>query len=108
MAGPITTFRPCPAGGSALVINQMKLTTVPMVVIDQQRFQYAVSISTLLEPFQTADSQIWIGVGLCRHSPHPGTDVGHGGSNRQMAGGDGNPKAAVVAITGNDRKGHSI
>jgi hypothetical protein len=34
--------------------------------------------------------------------------MGHGGTNRQMAGGHGNTKAAVAAITGNDRKGHSI
>ena len=102
MACPILTVRPRPAGCSPLMVDQMKLATVTMLVVGQQGFQYTVSISTLLEPFQTADSQIWIGVGLCRHSPHPGADVGHGGTNRQMACGDGNSKATVVAITGND------
>ena len=108
MAGPSLTVRPRPAGGSPLVIDQMKLATVTVVVVDQQGLQHAVGISALLESFQSANSQIWIGVGLRCHSSYPGTDVGHGGTNRKMTSGDGNPKAAVVRITGNDRKGHSI
>ena len=101
MACPILTVRPRPAGCSPLMVDQMKLATVTMLVVGT-RFPAHGEHQHIAQPFQTADSQIWIGVGLCRHSPHPGADVGHGGTNRQMACGDGNSKATVVAITGND------
>ena len=107
MTGPGLAIRPGPAGGAALKINQMKLATVTMGVIAEQCLKHLVSIRTLLQSLETADPEIRIGVGLGGNSTNAGADMGNRRTHSEMAGGNGNPKAAVGLIAGNDGKGHS-
>ena len=103
---PSPAILPRPTGRSTIQVDQMKLTPITMLIIRQKAGQNTLRIRTLLQAFKTTDPQIGIGVGLGRHSANSGADVGHGGSNGQMTGGNSHAKAAVAGITGQDRKGH--
>ena len=107
MTGPGLAIRPGPTGGAALKINQMKLATVAMGVIAEQCLKHLVGIRTLLQSFETTDSEIRIGVGLGGDGTNARADMGNRRAHCKMAGGDSDPKATVGLIAGNDREGHS-
>ena len=84
----------------------MKLTPFTVLIIRKKAGQNALGIRTLLQALKTTNPQIRICVGLGGDSTNPGADVGHGGSNGQVTGGNSHAKAAVAGVSSQDRKGH--
>ena len=95
-----------PTGRATVQVDQVKLTPVSVLVIRQQAGQNALGIGTLLKALKTTNPQIRIGVGLGGDGTYTGADVGHGGSNGQVTGGNSHAKAAVAGVSSQDRKGH--
>ena len=56
MPSPESTVPPRPGSGTTLCINQVELTAFAERIIGKQAGQHHISISTLFEPFQAADS----------------------------------------------------
>ena len=95
-----------PTGRTTVQIDEVKLTPVTVLVIRKKAGENALGIRTLLQALKATNPQIRIGVSLGGDGTNPGADVGHGGSNGQMTGGNGHAKAAVAGVSGQDRKGH--
>ena len=107
MPCPRTAILSRPTGRATVQVDQMKLTPVAVLIIRQKAGQNTFGIRTL-HPARTATKPpIRSGVGLGRDSTYTGADVGHGGSNGQVTGGNSHAKAAVAGVSSQDRKGHS-
>ena len=106
MACPRAAILPRPTGRATVQIDQVKLSPVTVLIIRKKAGQNTLGIRTLLQALKTTNPQIRIGVGLGGDGTNPGADVGHGGSNSQMTGGNRHAEATVAGITGQDRKSH--
>ena len=106
MPCPRAAILPRPTSRTTVQIDQMKLTPVTVLIIRKKAGQNALGIRTLLQALKATNPPIRIGVGLGGDGTNPGADVGHGGANGQMTGGNGHTKATGAGITGQDRKSH--
>ena len=106
MPCPRAAILPRPTGRATVQVDQVKLTTVAMLIIRKKAGQNAPGIGTLLQALKATNPQIGIGVSLGGDSTNPGADVRHGGSNGKMTGGHSHTKATVAGVPGQDRKGH--
>ena len=75
MPCPRAAILPRPTGRATVQIDQVKLTTVTVLIICKKAGQNALSIRTLLQALKATNPQIRIGMGLGCDSTNPSADV---------------------------------